>query len=79
MTSLFSNHSFHKCKFAFKCNGRPKKGQIRLVGRCGSLWVVPGFSNYGGTGTRDEPLRTSVHGRLPSAVKAVEECILYLE
>ena len=57
MTSLFSNHSFHKSKFALKCDCRPKngpeshrnkrKGQIRLVGRCGSLWVVPGFSNYG--------------------------------
>ena len=56
MTSLFSNHSFHKSKFALKCNCRPRngreslrnkrKGQIRLVGRCGSLWVVPGFSNY---------------------------------
>ena len=57
MTSLFSNHRFHKSKFALKCDCRPKngreshrnkrKGQIRFVGRCGSLWVVPGFSNYG--------------------------------
>ena len=50
MTSLFSNHSFHKSKFALKCDCRPKngrethrnkrKGQIRLVGRCGSFRVL---------------------------------------